>query len=515
MPGANHSLFHRTKKNVRSVLLGPQLLAFLPALTLGGYWYGGEGVLLFLALVLPGIFALAGMFPKFPLSRVNARDGITGLHLRKFLLSMIDQTLAQESSSGRTTATLAVEIDDFTSISSTYGEPAAEDLLREASLRLQDTLRDHDVIAKLEGAKFAIALAPLRRADLEAMIQLSARLQAAIAEPTIIDGAKVFVTASVGFCLPNRQPVRSGQAFLAAAENALEDAKTHGPASIRAFSSAATTARESNPVNIAEVSEALENGQIRPWFQPQISTDTGEVSGFEALARWIHPNRGVISPADFLPAIREAGLFERLGEVILYHSLTAINKWDKAGFDVPNVGVNFSSAELGNPKLCEKIRWELDRFDLAPERLTVEILEDVIAQSENDTITRNIWALSEMGCGIDLDDFGTGHASIANIRRFAVDRIKIDRSYITRVDVDRDQQSMVAAILTMSERLDLQTLAEGVETVGEYSMLSQLGCAHVQGFSIARPMPFEDTFSWMNKHRSSLPGTVHVNRQAS
>lgn len=515
MPRADNSFFHHTKNNLRCALVGPQLLAFLPALTLGGYWYGGEGVLLFMALIFPAVFALAGMFPKVHLSQVNARDPITGLRLRKPLLTMIDQTLSQEKNSGRTTACLVLEIDDFSSISNTYGIPAAEDLLRETSHRVQDTLRDHDLITKLDGPRFAIALAPLRRADLEALIQLSSRIQAAIAEPTMIDGTKAFVTASIGFCLPNRLPLRTGKAFLEAAENALNDAKSHGPASIRAYSGITPMRRPNGQLNIIEVEDALENGQIRPWFQPQISTDTGEVSGFEALARWVHPERGTISPADFLPTIREAGLFERLGEVILHNSLTALKTWEKAGIVVPSIGVNFSSAELGNPKLCEKIRWELDRFDLAPERLTIEILEDVIAQSENDTITRNIWALSEMGCGIDLDDFGTGHASIANIRRFAVDRIKIDRSYITRVDVDRDQQSMVAAILTMAERLDLQTLAEGVETVGEYSMLSQLGCAHVQGFSIARPMPFEDTFAWMQKHRTALPDTVCVNRQAS
>jgi diguanylate cyclase (GGDEF)-like protein len=286
MPSADHSLFHRTKKNVRSALVGPQLLAFLPALTLGGYWYGGEGVLLFMALVFPGVFALAGMFPKVHLSQVNARDAITGLRLQKSLLVAMDRTLSQEQSTGRTTACLIVEIDDFGSISTSYGAPAAEDLLREASQRLQDTLRDHDIVAKLEGAKFAVALAPLRRADLEALIQLSARIQAAIAEATMVDGIKVFVTASIGFCLPNRLPQRTGQAFLDAAQTALADAKTHGPASIRAFSGITPDRRPKNSINITEVADALENGQIRPWFQPQISTDTGEVSGFEALARF-------------------------------------------------------------------------------------------------------------------------------------------------------------------------------------------------------------------------------------
>lgn len=223
---------------------------------------------------------------------------------------------------------------------------------------------------------------------------------------------------------------------------------------------------------------------------------------------------GLIAPIDFLPAIREAGLFERLGEIILSQSLRALKRWDNAGLIVPCVGVNFSSFELGNPGICDKIRWELDRFDLTPDRLTVEILEDVIAATDNDMIARNIRALSDMGCNIDLDDFGTGHASIANIRRFAINRIKIDRSYVTRADTDREQQKMVAAILTMAERLDLQSLAEGVETMSEYSILAQLGCNHVQGFAIGRPMAEDDISGWMARHRETIVEPPQVTRRA-
>jgi len=235
----------------------------------------------------------------------------------------------------------------------------------------------------------------------------------------------------------------------------------------------------------------------------------------EALARWHHPEKGIISPGDFISAIDELGLNERLSEVILYHALMSLKTWDKAGFHVASVAVNFSPSDLANPKLVDKIRWELDRFDLEPSRLSVEILESVIASSDNDTITRNIWALKEMGCGIDLDDYGTGHASIANIRRFAVKRIKIDRSYVTRCDLDRDQQNMLAAILTMAERLELETLAEGVETVGEHAMLAQLGCGHVQGFSISRPMAFEKTLEWMDVHKRKLAETPRIGKRAS
>ena len=154
-----------------------------------------------------------------------------------------------------------------------------------------------------------------------------------------------------------------------------------------------------------------------------------------------------------------------------------------------------------------KIRWDLDRFDLSPDRLTIEVLETIVAGSPEDAAARNLAALAKLGCRIDLDDFGTGHASITAIRRFTIERIKIDRSFISRVDKDQEQQRMVSAIQTMAERLGLETLAEGVETSGEHAMLGQLGCAHVQGFAIARPMPFDDTLAWLTQHNTKL-GTL-------
>jgi EAL domain-containing protein (putative c-di-GMP-specific phosphodiesterase class I) len=212
--------------------------------------------------------------------------------------------------------------------------------------------------------------------------------------------------------------------------------------------------------------------------------------------------------------MEETGQMERLGEVMLYHALTALRAWDSAGLDIPRVGVNFATEELHNPKLIDKIRWELDRFDLPPARLSVEVLETVVTAAPDDTVSRNINGLAKLSCGIDLDDFGTGHAAIASIRRFAVGRIKIDRSFIMKVDRDPEQQRMVNAILTMAERLDLDTLAEGVETLGEHAMLAQLGCGHVQGFGIARPMPFDQTLEWIRAHNAKLQEAPTIGRTA-
>lgn len=206
---------------------------------------------------------------------------------------------------------------------------------------------------------------------------------------------------------------------------------------------------------------------------------------------------------------------ERLGEVILTDTLSALREWDRQGLRIPTVGINFCTDELCNPKLVDKIKWELDRYNLTPNRLTIEILETVVSQSSNDIITRNIAGLSALGCAVDLDDFGTGHASISNIRRFAVSRIKIDRSFVSKIDKDPNQQKMVTAILTMAEQLELETLAEGVETVGEHTLLAQLGCGHIQGFNLARPMPFDKTHDWVLQHQGKIAHPPEIQKRIS
>lgn len=499
---------------VRGAFTGPQVAAFLPAMMLGAYWFGGEGVLLTAAVIFPAVFAFFIVVSRAQ-ERVTRRDPVTGLPRRDTLLRSLDEGLTGRVK-GDEDARIAVviEIDGFGRLREQYGETGTEAIQRQATDRLAGVLRETDMVAAIGPGLFGLALARTPRVDLETILQLAARMQEALADPISVDGARVLVTASVGFAMPSRVPEATGDAFLAAAESALEEARKSGPGAVRAFSRGMRPRVEMPDDMTREVVRALENGEIRPWYQPQVSTDTGEVTGFEALARWHHPKRGMISPGSFLPAIARAGLFDRLGEVMLYHALTALRDWDRAGLDVPGVSVNFSTDELRNPRLYDKVRWELDRFEIAPSRLTVEVLEDVVATSDDDTTTRNIAALSRLGCPIDLDDFGTGHASIANIRRFDVNRIKVDRSFITHVDTDRDQQNMVAAILTMADRLGLETLGEGVESHGEHTMLAQLGCSHVQGYSIAKPMPFEESAAWLLAHRAKLEPDAGLPRRA-
>lgn len=498
----------RIVQTIRFWARRPEVLAFVPALSLLAYWLGGESVMLVTALALPVLFALAGAFQTTDSTTQPFHGSFDGLALRSQITKLMDRALQDAESSAKTTTCFVIQFDDAEILLDRHGRSVQTEVLARSAERLCAALRQGDTVARLEGGGFAIALSPMRRIDLEGMVQVAARLQAALASPISIDAASIYVSCSIGFCLGPKSPQPTGASLLDAAQVAADDARRNGPGAIRAYVTGMARKRADRDAFRGELETALDEGQIRPHFQPQICTDTGAISGFEALARWHHPERGLIPPVEFLPAIDDAGLSERLGEVILYHALAALVRWDMAGLHVPNVGVNFSSAELRNPRLAEKLKWELDRFNLAPERLCIEILETVIAETDNDVVVHNISALAKLGCGIDLDDFGTGHASITNIRRFAVRRIKIDRSFVIKVDEDREQQKLVSGILSLAERMGLETLAEGVETKGEHAMLAQLGCGHVQGYLFARPMPLEDTDSWIAAHsaqRSTLP----------
>jgi len=500
------------------LLRRPEALAALPAMTLLGYWMGGEVALVILAIGVPILLAAAGTAFRggAPHRLGSARQSgpVPGLSLRPAAIEMLDTVLQNQYLDGVTTGCLVLQFDDSDLVLQRHGRAAEAEVLTRSAERVCGVLRAGDVVAQLGVGGLAVVLSPVRRLDLETMIQVAARLQTAVSSAISVGAARIYVTCSVGFCMAERSPEPTGEALLDAAQVAADEARCQGPGAIRAWSSDMARTRADRDAIRDKLEAALDSSQIRPWFQPQLCTDTGRISGFEALARWHHPEKGVLPPSEFLPAIDEAGLSDRLGEVILYHALQALSQWDKAGFEVPSVAVNFSLSELRNPRLVEKLKWELDRFDLAPSRLTVEVLETVIADTQNDVVVANIAALAELGCGVDLDDFGTGHASITSIRRFSVRRLKVDRSFVTRVDEDREQQKMVAAILSLAERMGLDTLAEGVETPAEHAMLAQLGCRHVQGFGIGRPMPLEATADWIARAHAKIGKTPLIGSRA-
>lgn len=366
-------------------------------------------------------------------------------------------------------------------------------------------LRTSDLICRIDGG-VAVTLTPPARLDLDAMIPIAARLQRA---------ARPLGTVSIGFCLPDLASDRSGAALWQATRLAAEEARRQGPGAIRAFRPDLLS-RAPASLPRADLESALASGEFLPHFQPQICARTRTLTGVEALARWSHPTRGLLTPGAFLDDIRQTGLSPRLTDGILSQALAQMARWDAAGITVPAVSLNLDAQDLADPLLPDRIAAALDRHGLPAHRLTVEVLETVLADGDAVTV-RSIDRLARMGCGVDLDDFGTGQAAIGQLRRLTIRRIKIDRSFVAGLDHDASQRRVVSAILSMADRLGLDTLAEGVESPALAQMLAQMGCGHLQGWAIAKPMPGPEMGQWIAQRTAEppaapLPGAVPLNR---
>ncbi len=516
MPSSLENLVDSVRSRIDGEIVRNRIFpALIPVVILSSWFVFGEfGVLISATLLpLPFIFSPTGKRATSR-RRPSETDGPTGLLLQPAFESRLTLSIKDLTETGRSTACFSVKIDGFARLREIHGDRTTESILRHISTRIRSVLRADDLVGRSGDATFIVALDPIQLFDLETGIQMATRIQNALEEPIPLQMASIYITCSIGFAMSSRLEVPKATSLIQASEMAMSEARRAGSSNIRCYTPDMGRRVVSRRKTEDEAAQSLQREQIQAWYQPQVSTDTGEVTGFEVLARWKHPERGILGPGEFLDVLQQTSQMGRLADFMLRNSLNALRAWDEAGMHVPVVGVNFSGDELRSPTLLEKIQWELDRTDITPDRLAIEILESVIAGPPEDMIVRNVEAISKLGCSIDLDDFGTGHASISSIRRLPIGRLKIDRSFVTNVDRDPDQQRMIAAIVTMAERLGLETLAEGVESQGEHAMLSQLGCNHVQGFGIARPMPFEQTREWMQEHHSKLFPAIEIGQKS-
>lgn len=487
-----------------------EVLALFPLLCLGA-WLLGEPTLgwtLIAGLPLLLLFQAWRWWHEIEPSRENPNDVA-----RAHFAAKIDSLIEECTESGLTTAALLVEIEEVVVVDGTWGLSIRSHVIAAVANRIALCLREGDTVFEIGEGRLGIALGPVRRADLDTAKSLAERIKAAVSEPIEVQNRWTHVKVTIGFCALSRSPERASTALLAATECALQTARRSATDHTCAFTPAMRTQVETENQLATFLPDALEKGEIRPWFQPQISAESGEISGFEALARWHHPTLGMLVPAQFLPAIAAVSALPRLGEVMLNQSLQALQAWDQAGLRVPSVGVNLSLEELRDPWLADGVQFELDRFNVHPSRVAIEILESVTLREGEEVVVRNLQALAKAGCRLELDDFGTGHASVRHVPRFGARRIKIDRSFVTGVDQDPSQKRLISAILAMAEQLGVETLAEGVETPGEHSTLAQLGCQFVQGFGLSRPMPFEDTIAWITAHNERISAAANARRR--
>lgn len=243
--------------------------------------------------------------------------------------------------------------------------------------------------------------------------------------------------------------------------------------------------------------QGMADGHIVPWYQPQICVRTGRLLGFEALARWQDPAQGIQSPAEFLPLAQEIGLLVELDSLVQRAALSTLTGFHRAGLARCDLGLNLTAGQLAEPWFVDQLCLEIDRAGLEPEHVSIEVLESaMLDEAAADPIKLNVNRLSELGFGIDLDDFGTGHAGLSSLRDLDVSRIKIDRSFVQNVHQDAKLQKFTRALIGLAKTLGISVLAEGVETQEEYEWLAAEGCDAMQGFFIAKPMPAEQALAW-------------------
>ena len=421
-------------------------------------------------------------------------DPLTGMPNAAYLQAYLNRIAAAAARSRKQTAVLRIDLDRFRSLREALGQETCDEILRIAGQRLRKSLRAGDFAAHLGQDDFAVVAPELESADDVGTIAI--RVQTALSKPFSIRGGARQVSCAIGITLLDDDRPEAERA-LANAEIALAAAQAAGPGSVRYFREDLRLAVERREALFAELLHGLDAGEIVPHFQPQLDLATGAFTGFEALARWQHPVHGLLEPHAFLDFAEQTDLTERIGEQVLTGTLGALRAWDAAGMTVPRVGVNFALAELRNPRLIERIKWETERFEIEPRRIAIEVLETVLIKSDADIVVRNLRGLASAGFHIELDDFGTGHASIANLRRFMVDRVKIDRSFVAGIEASEELRTLTASMIAMARALGIATLAEGVETEAARAELAALGCGQYQGYLAARPMSLAETMPWL------------------
>jgi diguanylate cyclase (GGDEF)-like protein/PAS domain S-box-containing protein len=408
-------------------------------------------------------------------------DGLTGLPNRNSLRQRLDEMLAQTRRSNEKVAVLFLGIDNFKAVNDTLGHGVGDKLLRGVARRLRSSLREQDAIARLSSDEFAIIQNGISRP--EDVVLLARRLLAAIGEPYLLDGNSVVIGASIGIAMAPGDGEDS-EKLLKNADMALSRAKNDSRGTFSFFESGMDARAQTRRKIETDLRAAIHNDALRPHYQPLINLATGRISGFEALVRWPHPERGMISPAEFIPVAEETGLINALGAQILRRACTDAAAWP----DPVRVAVNLSPLQFRVGNLLSIVMDALKQSGLPAKRLELEITETLLLEKSAEVLA-TLHALRALGVHISMDDFGTGYSSLSYLRSFPFDKIKIDQSFVRDLGANRDAQAIVRSIISLGKGLGVTITAEGVETEAELSCLRAEGCHEGQGFLFSRARP--------------------------
>jgi diguanylate cyclase (GGDEF)-like protein/PAS domain S-box-containing protein len=412
-------------------------------------------------------------------------DALTGLPNRRQLHARVREIIIEANRHGRLAAMVFIDLDRFKVINDSLGHIVGDALLKVVAQRLQDNVRTGDMVARVSGDEFIVLLANIAQVD--DVTRIAGKLLTAMAEPVLLPGRRLFVTASLGIAL---YPRDSGdfEGLFKHADTAMYHAKQLGRNNFQFFTEAMNRRAKRQLALETELQGALARGEFVLHYQPLVNLATGRLVAIEALLRWRHPTLGLVPPVEFIPLAEEIGVIVTIGEWVLEQGCRDALRWHEAGFtDVP-LGVNVSSRQFQQGKLYELVSRTLARTGLPPRLLDLELTESLLMQ-DPDGAVEIMGAISSLGTTFSIDDFGIGYSSLAYLRRFPVQTLKIDRSFVAEIVDNPDDAAITSTIIAMAHNLNMLVIAEGVEDDAQLEALRRLGCDAIQGFHICMPMP--------------------------
>ncbi|ESW68773.1 diguanylate cyclase [Mesorhizobium sp. LSJC268A00] len=459
-----------------------------------------------------GVIVLVALFIFRPMSKailrkthelVDARnsmafiavhDGLTGLHNRTFLTDHFETLIKGAHRRRERLAVIQLDLDRFKQINDTLGHAAGDYVLVVTAQRMRDSCRASDLCARLGGDEFVMILNGA--GGPEDINMLARRILEEINEPITFQGTTILPGASAGIAV---YPIDADNAedLLVHADLALYSAKKLGGGSFSFFSEELRRELDYRKQLEHDIKVAISENAFQVYFQPQVSLSNGAISGIEALVRWKHAERGMIAPGEFIPVAEKCGFMPEIGRIVFTKAIEQAAEWDRAGIAFGRLAVNVSGTELREPDFDRFLFATLEKAGLAPQKLSLEIVESVILDDEKTGIAAKLRHIRAAGVHLELDDFGTGYASLSHVNPNEIDRLKIDRRFVQNINENGDNTKIVRAITELARGLGISIVAEGAETEAELDSLMAIGCDQVQGYSIAFPMPQDKAREWL------------------
>jgi diguanylate cyclase (GGDEF)-like protein len=419
------------------------------------------------------------------LRHLATHDALTSLPNRILMDDRINQSIVTAERHSQTFAVIMMDVDRFKSVNDSLGHRAGDELLKEIAQRLKNVVREVDTVARLGGDEFVLIITPSPERDTTQ--EVAKRVIEVMRAPVRIAGVEIHTSASIGIAFYPADAT-SIEALLACADAAMYCAKQRGRNNFQCFMPGMDTASQEKAKLESDMRVALDQGQFELHYQPKVNTATGVMHGAEALLRWWHPVRGAIPPVEFIPIAEESGLIGPIGAWVVREACRQARAWQVDGLPPLRVAVNLSPSQFRQGNIVTMIRDALNDAGLEARFLEVELTESAVMSDPEESIAI-LEKLSAMGVLVSVDDFGTGYSSMSYLRRFPIDKLKIDRSFINDVASRPEDASIVRAIVSLAHSLKLKVVAEGVESMEQLEFLKTLGCDQYQGFHYSAALP--------------------------